>query len=279
MALRDRRKGSRGRAGPKGRPVTAIVGASVVLVLLIAGFLWGVVKSNQVAVPIDDLTLCPTSQPPAEVVAMLIDVSDTPSTIQSVAIKNEVLRVVNSLQPLVRLEIFSLSPSVEAILQPELAICNPGTGQDMSPIYQNPDLARKRWEEQFKGRLQPIIDRELGAQESPQSPLYEAIQSIAVAALGRPEFDDVPKRLVLVSDMIQHVSPGASHYSGIPSVEKLRGESYFNRIRADLSGLEVQVIYIQRAEFEIQGLDHIRFWEDYFAIQGARLVEVKRVFG
>lgn len=249
------------------------------MVALTGFFVWGVVMSEESNVETDDITLCPTEQPPNELVALLIDVSDTPSSIQRIAIENEITRVIDKLPTLARLEIFSLSALPGKVLESELVICNPGDGNELSSIYQNPAMARRRWEEDFWGQLRPIIDGELDAPESLQSPIFEGIQSIAVATFGRPQYDGVPKRLVIVSDMLQYVPGAESHYRSVTSIEELRNSAYFNRVRTDLRGLDAEIIYIQRAESTVQGVEHIRFWEGYFDVQGARLIEVRRVFG
>ena len=50
--------------------------------------------------------------------------------------------------------------------------------------------------------------------------------------------------------------------------------------RHDLSGVDVSIFYLDRpTPRSVQGVDHVLFWEQYFADQGASLTKVRHVFG
>ena len=279
MALRDRqsRKSKKGKAG---QPSAAVFVGAVAGFLSLVGFLvWGFVMSREGMVRTDSQTLCPVEVPPSEVVVLLVDVSDTPSAVQAIAIGNELDRAVSGVRPMGRLEVYSLAESADELPTSEFVICNPGDGADLNRLYQNPDLARQRWQDDFLGQLNPILKNKLSAPASPQSPIFEAIQSVAVGTFGAPSYDGVSKRLIIISDLIQYVPGVASHYQRVPDAEKFLESPYFNKVRSDLLKVAVEVIYIERTEVEHQGGKHIDFWNKYFDRQGARIVQVRRIFG
>jgi hypothetical protein len=161
-----------------------------------------------------------------------------------------------------------------------IGLCNPGKGDDLNRIYQNPELVRKRWEQDFADVLSEKLDELMAAPDSLRSPIYEAVQAVAVRAFGKPEFDQVPKRLIVVSDLLQNVpEKGSSHYRGVPDFDEFRASAYFSQVRADLRDVHVYLFYMNRSDHKVQGAEHIRFWEDYFAAQGAEVMAVERIFG
>jgi hypothetical protein len=166
-----------------------------------------------------------------------------------------------------------------AVAAPIIGLCNPGKGDDLSRIYQNPDLARQRWERDFADVMRATLDALLAAPDSASSPIYEAIQAVAVRTFGRPEYDRVPKRLIVVSDLLQNVPGKGSHYREVPEFDEFRSSAYFSQIHADLGGARVHLYYMNRSDQSAQGAEHIRFWDDYFAAQGATVMTVERIFG
>ena len=68
-----------------------------------------------------------------------------------------------------------------------IGLCNPGKGDDLNRIYQNPELARKRWEQDFAAVLSAKLDELLAAPDSASSPIFEAVQAVAVRSFNKPE--------------------------------------------------------------------------------------------
>ena len=57
-----------------------------------------------------------------------------------------------------------------------------------------------------------------------------------------------------------------------------RGED-FSEIDADLTGVEVSVLYLLRPTSHVQGPRHLSFWESYFASQGAAIADWRSIPG
>lgn len=280
MPLRDYRRGSAPAEGSRrGLSVKArIAGAGVIALVLIGIGVALSLKSQAVAVPTDHATLCPTKRSPSEIEVILLDVSDRFSEPQRLQIQNQLARVRDRIPRFGLVEVYTVERLGRRVTEPVAHLCNPGTGADLNRIYQNPELARKKWNG-FASKLGSDVDRQIEKPASRTSPIFEAIQATALRTFGKPEYDGLPKRLVVVSDLLQNVPGGLSMYDGVPSFESFKRTPYFSRVRADLEGVSVLVYYLARAGGTRQGPAHLAFWKDYFQSQGAEVEPVKRVFG
>jgi len=279
VRLRDYESGPRrtGKASPFGIKVR-IAGAglfSLALLVIGTGFY---LKSQSAAVHTDQATLCPIKRPPAGVTVILLDVSDKLSEPQRIQIQNQLTRLRDSIPRFGLVELYTVDRLRRRVTEPVVHVCNPGTGADLSRIYQNPELARKKWDG-FATKLTSDIDRQISSPAMSTSPIFEAIQSTALRTFGNPDYDGLPKRLVIVSDLLQHVPGQLSMYEKIPSFESFKATPYFSRVRSDLNGVSVLVFYLARPGVTKQDRRHVAFWDNYFQAQGATLDGVERVFG
>ena len=279
MRLRDYGSGSTNpeesaRFGTKAR----IAALGVFLVFLLGAGIAFFVKSESGAVPTDKVTLCPTKRPPSEIVVILLDVSDQFSEPQRLQVQSHLARVRDSIPRFGLVEVYTVDRLGRRVTENVTHICNPGAGDDLSQIYQNPGLARKKWQG-FAAKLTSDIDRQIRAPRMATSPIFEAIQATALRTFGKPEYDGLPKHLVIVSDLMQHIPGGLSMYQEVPSFEKFKNTAYFSRIRGDLQGVSVLIYYLIRSTGPKQKPEHLGFWRDYFRFQGATIESLDRVFG
>lgn len=262
------------RFGAKAR----IAAVGVFLVFLLGAGVSFFVKSESGAVPTDGVTLCPTKRSPSEIVVILLDVSDQFSEPQRLQVQSHLARVRDSIPRFGLVEVYSVDRLGRRVTEHVTHICNPGAGDDLSQIYQNPALARKKWRG-FADKLTSDIDQQIRAPRMKTSPIFEAIQATALRTFGKPEYDGLPKHLVIVSDLMQNVPGGLSMYKDVPSFEKFKNTQYFSRIRGDLRGVSVLIFYLVRTQAPKQTPEHLGFWRDYFRFQGATIESVDRVFG
>ncbi|HEU4682468.1 MAG TPA: hypothetical protein VFS51_12010 [Gemmatimonadales bacterium] len=248
------------------------------LVLLLGTGVAFFVKSESGAVPTDGVTLCPTKRPPSEIVVILLDVSDQFSEPQRLQVQSHLARVRDSIPRFGLVEVYTVDRLGRRVTEHVTHICNPGAGDDLSQIYQNPALARKKWRG-FADKLTSDIDQQIRAPRMKTSPIFEAIQATALRTFGKPEYDGLPKHLVIVSDLMQNVPGALSMYKDVPSFEKFKNTQYFSRIRGDLQGVSVLIFYLVRTQAPKQTPEHLGFWRDYFRFQGATIESVDRVFG
>jgi hypothetical protein len=280
VRLRDyNRSGATSDERAKGLGLKArIAGAAAVALVLIAGGATLAIKGRAAAVPTNPTTLCPTQRPPSEITVLLLDVSDRFSEPQRLQIQNQLSRLRDSIPRFGLVEVYTVDRLRRRVTEPVSHLCNPGTGSDLNKIYQNPQLAKKKWDG-FAAKLRADIDHQIEKPAHQTSPIFEAIQATALRTFGKPEYDGLPKHLVIVSDLLQHVPGGLSMYEGVPAFESFKSTPYFSRVRSDLEGVSVLVYYLVRPGVKEQDRKHIAFWDSYFESQGAEMEPVEKVFG
>ncbi len=255
-----------------------IVGAAAVLVILIVGYSMLFLKGQANLVKTDPDTLCPINHPLSEIVVVLLDMSDEFSEPQKLRIQNDIEQIKNGLGQYGLIEVYAVDRLEKRVTEPVVHLCNPGTGAEMSRIYENPDLARMKWEG-FVKKLYLELDRLMSRPPSQTSAIFEAVQATALRTFNRPEYDGLPKRLLIVSDFLQNVPGKMSHYEGIPTFEEFKKSAYFSDIRADLTGVDVTLLYLVRPKTPQKWPEHRNFWERYFLYQNASVELIDPVYG
>jgi hypothetical protein len=247
-----------------------IIGATGVLLMLFATYAY--YRWNQVVLQKE--TLCPVDGPQGLTV-LLIDRTDPLTTVQQGALRKHLAGLKNDMAKYHGIAVYSVGPIGDELLRPEAALlCNPGRGKDIPAAIGNPRLLEQKWDKQFSAPLERLFSVLLSPHEASTSPIMESIQSVAITALRGGQIDTIPRRLVIVSDMLQH-TPEYSQYDTIASFEAFRRLPYYRRVRTDLRGIEVQIIYVRRETRQhVQGRAHIEFWQQYLVDMGGLLMHV-----
>jgi hypothetical protein len=275
VPLRDRQhgrpSGSRDAGAAASDVPNWLIGAVVAAIgVLLVGGAWLYFKSNELRVAADAQTLCRRDGALPEATVVLLDLSSTLSDVQRLDLKNELVRLRDTIPRFGRLEIFAVDDRAPRVLEPILKLCNPGRGEDMNEIYQNPQLALQRWERDFASTVNATIERLLGMPEAATSPIFEAVQAVALQTFDDPELDPVERRrLVLVSDLMQNVPGRLRMYDGIPSFEQFKGTAYYLDVKAELTNVDVTILYLQRPSSPRLWTAQVEFWSQYFDAQGA----------
>lgn len=279
MSMRDHLRGRTPRSAVGSSPsTTKIVVLVVILVSLLAAGFALYYKSQMELVRTDPDTLCPTDRPPSKVIVLLLDMSDEFSEPQRLKIANEFDRLKASMARFELIEAYAVDRLEQRVTKPVVHLCNPGTGDDLNRITQNPDLARKKWGG-FVQQLDQELQRLMATPESPTSAIFEAVQATALRTFNRPEYEGLSKRLVIVSDLLQNVPGKFSQYQGIQPFQEFKRSPYYSEVHADLTGVDVILLYLVRQSAPQKWPDHYRFWEEYFHDQGAIVERVEPVYG
>jgi len=227
---------------------------------------------------VDKETFCP-DKIIAEITAVLIDRTDRFNVVQQASIRRRLDELREEIPVGGALAIYSVSPTEKELLRPEFKMCNPGRGDKVNPLIGNPRIVERRWKKGFDEPLQRVFNDMLAPGAAEESPIMESIQSIAVSTFSGPRFKNLARQLVLVSDMLQHTKE-VSHYSGDLDFAKLKESDYYRKVRANLKGVKIIIFYINRENSaELQGRNHIEYWQKYFADQGAILTRVVSIEG
>ncbi|QNL18463.1 hypothetical protein HXX25_03390 [Hyphobacterium sp. CCMP332] len=220
----------------------------------------------------DTDTLCIAGEtPPHRVV--IIDKTDLYSTQQAAAIERIILTQRDTLAVGERLSLFELDETGRLDDTNQFSLCNPGSGDQVNPLYRNPDRIQARYEALFDAPLQQALADLVVPKDAPQSPILEALAELA----QEPSMaQTVPgRRIVLVSDMLQN--------SDIVSVYGRARGDVFDRlppvaetvqsIRQEygmaLAGITLEIHLIERPGWESeQNGDQRSYWTQVFSQLG-----------
>ena len=226
---------------------------------------------------LDPSSLCPIDGP-RSITVVLLDSTDDIQDIARREVKSALLDMAETLPAYGLLEMRLLdpgSPGGKSIF----ARCNPGDGSGLSEYTANPRLAKKRWMEGFRQPLEEALDAGFHPAPGKTSPIMETVQRIAVDRFTGRLADDIPKSLVLVSDMLEHEGD-YSQYSGDLSYARYKASRAYRKVQTDLHGADVTIYYIQRTTARpINSVEHIRFWADWIRDNKGRLKQANKLQG
>jgi hypothetical protein len=229
---------------------------------------------------IDRRTLCETGGPTA-VTAVLIDATDSISSLQKLAVSNRLKSLLKELRPNERVEIFSIRPSAN-FLQPEFSMCRPANADETSMWTANKSDADKQFSQRFLPSLNKTLDQLLETKPASSSPIMEAVQAATVRSLQASDLksDDkgFQRKLILVSDLLQN-SPILSQLNDPGSWESFKNSSAMHDVASDMTGTTVTVLYLSRDGSVTQGKRHAAFWDAWFSEQSAADVNVIPIEG
>lgn len=226
---------------------------------------------------LDPSTLCPTS--PTSITTVLVDVTDAMNLPQKQDFLNELERLRDSIPRLGALKVFKVDATSERLLVPVITRCNPGTDADVSALNGDKQLAAKRWEEGFRKPLDIAFADITKATPSARSPILESIQSIALTELKNQKADGKPRRLIVISDLLQNTNK-ISFYKGIPDSTTMLDSVPFRSVRTDLNGIDVELWMLERSDTkDSQPRALADLWEAMLRAMGGNVTRTYRVSG
>jgi hypothetical protein len=209
---------------------------------------------------------------------VLLDSTDDIPEIAKREIKTILVDMAETLPTYALLEIRLLHPKV-AGGRSIFARCNPGDGSGLSEYTANPLLAKKRWMDGFREPLDEALQSGLRPLPGKTSPIMETVQRIAVERFTGRATEEIPKSLILISDMLEH-EPDYSQYSGDLSYDRYKASRAYRKFRTNLYGAEVMIYYVQRMSAKpINSADHIRFWAEWIRDNNGRLKQATKLQG
>ena len=221
------------------------------------------------APPLDPETLCRTDQPPSAHTIIFVDTTD-----RLEARHRRKLRAVADQEraQLGQYDRFTLTrlnprkPQEPTIL---FSKCLPLPPNRANPFTQNPRQAQETWDSDFASALDAALRSAQAAGPNRASPILAGIRAIA----ADPDFgaEIARRRLVLMSDMLEHDPDGFSLYAQGADYASWRANPA--NMPAELSLLDLRIVPIDRPDHaarQAQALD--TFWTDYFAAAHVRSV-------
>lgn len=185
------------------------------------------------------LTSLDSSSPPPNQTVVLIDVTDTLSAQERTSLKNKI-SILFSSSPNTT---FSLYEIVDDPAEPPSPVTNetspPKTVADVNPLAEHRSDIEDDWKASTSS-LMAGIDQATQGKPSQRSPLLESVQWVALKELNAPQAISVPRKLIIVSDLLQHTEE-FSFYKGIPDFPLLKTNPNYGKLKTNLVGVEVEI--------------------------------------
>ncbi len=272
-----RRRGGRARSQGNATGIALGVALMLVSVSAFAGLSYLYLTKEKIP-RLDASSLCPIDGPKG-ITVVLIDTSDDLPR----ATKDEALiivkNIVRSLPDYYRLDIKGLDiPGVKS--RSIFSKCNPGSGAGLSEWTASPELAKERWRKSFEQPAIAAIENSLSEVKANSSPIMAAIQDIAIQDFTGAVATNVPKELVIISDMIE----STGEYSQYPgkgdlSYERFQRSKAYLKFRTDLRGANLDIRYVTRANVKLDAVGHPAFWKKWATDNMSGSVRIVRLQG
>jgi hypothetical protein len=274
--LRQSRSRRRRAAGETGKFIAA---SALALATLIAA-IWGAHLWATAPTPTqrDKVTLCPAG-PPQGIIVIVMDTTDglpEPTKVEAVKLLTDLIEQSpeNTL-----LDLRVVDP-VQKAGRTILTLCNPGDGRGISEFIGNPEMAKRVWRQRFREPLIRALEGSLQPICSKTSPLLATFQGIALERFTGAAIASSQKRLVIVSDMIEHVP---NEYTQYPPADlryqRFKGLPAYRKVRTDLQSAEVDIMYIDRSLPRFDTGVHIKFWLDWIGDNYGRMGTLLKLQG
>ena len=235
--------------------------AMILVVLLVFGALAILALTlNKRGNGYDVETFCPLDENYL-VTHFIIDKTDPWSTQQKERIKKIIIRTKSNLQLHERLKIHLLDKNGLQADSPAFDLCNPGRGEQASPIYENPRQIQQRFDSKFSEPLEIILNRLLEPGVAPSSPLITSVNIFA---------DSVhQQKLILVSDLMENEGT-ISFYDAIPRYKDWAKSS--SSILSSFGYSHIEVHYIDRKIIKSRTKDRVKtFWKTHLNNMGQKV--------
>lgn len=238
--------------------------------VIIAGVLGAISYAALVLQPAeyDPETLCLTGVTPPHT-AVVIDKTDLYTAEQAYRIQSLVLGARDRLDVGEKLSLYELDARGELVNTNRFALCNPGRGDQINPLYRNPQRVEARYQARFEAPLQDALADLVEPKESPASPIIEALARLAT----EDGFDrDTPGRtVVLVSDMLQNSQAFSVYgrWQGDLAARLPAPYRVADAVRAEygdaLAGVTIEIYVIPRPGWEADQQTLLpAYWDEIF---------------
>ncbi|MHA6288195.1 hypothetical protein [Maricaulis sp. CAU 1757] len=220
----------------------------------------------------DAETLClADTVPPHRVV--VIDKTDLYSPLQAETIANLVRAERDRLAVGERFSLYELSESGELRNTHRFSLCNPGAGEQVNPLYRNPDRVQARYNALFDIPLQTALADLVAPKNAPSSPIIEALARLSQDRTFDPSAPH--RQAVLVSDMLQNSALftvyGRRHLDLADRVPPAADIARQIQVQYgdSLRGLSLEIRVIERPGWEIEQRGSLMaYWDEIFAQLG-----------
>lgn len=244
--------------------VLIALAASVLLALGGAAFLMR-------APPTDPETLCRADAPLAAHTIVLVDATDRLEPRHRRKLRAVLGQERARLAQYERLTLMRLNvrrPREPSVL---FSKCLPRPPEQINPLFENARMAQERWDASFADALERALRSAGAGRGARSSPILAGLRAVA----ADPDFgaEITRRRLVLVSDLLEHDPEGFSLYAPSASFAGWRAAS--PQGPPDLARVDIRIVPLDRPEHAaLQSAALADFWPAYFDAADAASVEI-----
>lgn len=237
------------------------LGAALIGAVVLALSAFGAAAFLLRAPPTDAETLCRTDAPLGAHTIVLVDSTDRLEPRHKRKLRAVLVQERARLGQYDRLTVMRLNarrPQEPAIL---FSRCLPRPPEQTNPLFENARHNQARWDADFAGALDRALRSAAGGAGAQRSPILAGLRAVA----ADPDFDANihRRRLVLVSDLLEHNPQGFTHYAPGRDFAAWRTQEPQNM--PDFSRVTVRVVPLDRPEHAArQAFALTHFWPAYF---------------
>lgn len=242
----------------------------IVFAVLVLGGLGGASFMLR-APPTDPETLCRTDAPLAAHTIILVDATDRLEARHRRKLRAVLAQERARLSQHERLTLMRLNvrrPQEPSIL---FSRCLPRPPEQTNPLFENARMTQARWDQDFAGALDRALRSASATGTASASPIVAGVRAIA----ADPDFGaEIPRRrLVLVSDLLEHNPRGFSLYVSGANYAAWRAAAPAGP--PDLARIDLRVVVLDRPDHaarQAAALDS--FWPAFFDAAGPQSVSI-----
>ncbi len=203
---------------------------------------------------------------------VLLDVTDNLTLQEKQAVMNNFQDLVLQAAPNTSFEVFRVQDISGSLLAPVGGAFNQVQGSaEANPLVSNPQQQRKIWLDDFKQPLMEALETAISAESADRSPIMESVQSVALTTLLIPQAKGAPRRLILVSDLLQHTDE-FSFYKGIPQFQSLANNPNYAKLKTNLTGVDVELWVLRNRTADATALADL--WRRVIFDQGGNVSKI-----
>jgi hypothetical protein len=220
--------------------------------------------------PTDAETLCRTDAPIAAHTIILIDATDRLEPRHRRKLRAVADQERTRLAQYERLTLMRLNarrPQEPTIL---FSKCLPRPPDEANPLFENPRLAQERWDAAFATALTAALRSAQQGGAGRASPILAGLRAVA----ADPDFgaEIHGRRLVLVSDLLEHDPQGFSLYAEDATYSLWRANDPTGP--SDFSNIDVRIAPLDRPDHAAHQAAALVFWDAYINEADAKTVNI-----
>ncbi len=221
--------------------------------------------------PTDAETLCRTDAPLNAHTIILVDATDRLEPRHRRKLRAVLAQERGRLSQYDRLTVMRLNmrrPREPAIL---FSKCLPRPPEQTNPLFENARVVQARWDEEFAVALDDAVRAAASSGTARASPIIAGLRAVA----ADPDYDAaIPRRrLVLVSDLLEHDPEGFSLYVSTSNYSSWRAQAANDP--PDFAHVDLRIVPLDRPDHAAEQTAALeQFWPAFFDAADVRSVSI-----